>query len=95
MAIICAGSKCALCDRPLSGPTVATQAFAEGPADPLWNVSDAAMHKECFINWPLRDQLIERYNSTIGSIVWGNGTKHHMNPDGEIEVIQVSGLKRE
>jgi hypothetical protein len=61
-----------------------TSHFITDPSDPFWSFSDAAMHRMCFLNWPLRDSFITRYNQMMGTITWGNGTYHHMQPDGRI-----------
>jgi hypothetical protein len=73
------------------GPLVATSHFIGEPTDPLWRFSDAAMHYECFQEWEYRQEFVDKYNATIGKIVWGNGTRHHMKADGLIESIPASG----
>ncbi len=52
--------------------------------DPLWQFSDVAIHRRCFRKWEMRDAFVARYNAEIGSITWGNGTHHEMQPDGTI-----------
>ena len=42
------------------------------------------MHRECFLSWEHRSEFVELYNSTVARDVWGNGTRHHMHPDGSI-----------
>ena len=66
---------------------IATTHFIDDENDPLWHFSDSAMHKPCFLAWPLREKFVERYNAIIGSVTWGNGTYHNMEPDGEISVL--------
>src|SRR5215468_511251 len=93
MALISRGkTKCALCNAVIkeNDEIVATSHFIADDKDPLWRFSDAAMHKNCFLEWDQRQKFVEKYNQTIGSITWGNGTYHYMKDDGAI----VS-LKRE
>lgn len=91
MALIYEGMTCAICEQPLDlqGPMVATSHFIEDPSDLLWRYSDAAMHYECFQQWQHRDQFVTKYNNTMGTIVWGNGTRHHMKPDGTIQSVRT------
>ncbi len=63
---------------------VATGHFIADSTDPLWRFSDAGMHKDCFLGWDQRQEFIDKYNETIGSITWGNGTYHQMKDDGAI-----------
>jgi hypothetical protein len=90
MALIYNGIKCALCDREidLKGRYVATTHFIGDPNDRLWRFSDAAMHYECFQTWKYREEFVQKYNSTIGQRVWGNGTRHVMHPDGRVESVK-------
>jgi hypothetical protein len=90
MALIVTGTKCALCDALLDGggDLVATSAFIGDRHDPLWRFSDAAMHRPCFLAWNLRDTFVRRFNETVGGIVFGNGTHHHMREDGTIISVQ-------
>jgi hypothetical protein len=92
MALIYEGITCAICEKPLDieGSFVATSHFIEEESDPLWRFSDAAMHYSCFQAWEHRAEFVRKFNSTIGQIVWGNGTRHHMKPDGVIESIPAS-----
>jgi hypothetical protein len=41
----------------------------------------------CFQNWAHREEFIEKYNNSMGKIVWGNGTRHHMKSDDTIESV--------
>ena len=77
---------CALCNEVLreDDDLVATQHFIRDQADPLWQYSDAAMHRRCFTKWQHREEFREKYNETMGATVWGNKTRHHMEPDGTI-----------
>ncbi len=93
MALILPGkTECKLCHTVIkeNDKVVATSHFIADPNDPLWRFSDTAMHKNCFLDWGQRQTFIEKYNRTVGSITWGNGTYHHMSDDGVI-----SSLKRE
>src|SRR5215208_2156833 len=95
MALIYEGIKCSLCDSviDLNGQYVATTHFIQDQNDPLWRHSDAAMHYSCFQNWEHRGVFVAKYNDTIGRIVWGNGTRHYMQPDGKIESVPDSVTK--
>ena len=91
MALIYKGIKCAICGREIDitrkGSYVATTHFIGDPNDPRHRFSDAAMHYDCFQEWPHRTEFVEKYNSTIGRTVWGNGTHHLMHPDGRVESV--------
>jgi hypothetical protein len=82
---------CAICRQPLDteGDYIATTHFIGDPNDPLWEFSDAAMHYDCFQQWEHREEFVTKYNSTMGTIVWGNGTRHHMRPDGTIQSVRA------
>ena len=86
MAIIYKGMKCALCEGDLGDASdlVATTHFIADQDHHLWRFSDAAMHRDCFVSWEHRAEFVDLYNRTIGTQVWGNGTRHHMHPDGSI-----------
>lgn len=93
MALIYEGMTCAICDQPLDieGPFVATSHFIGDQNDPLWQFSDAAMHYDCFQKWEHREAFVKKYNETIGQMVWGNGTRHYMNPDGSVHSVKATG----
>jgi len=57
MASILRNTRCAICSAVLGGAKdlVATSAFISDRSDPLWPVSDAAMHRACFLEWSLRE----------------------------------------
>jgi hypothetical protein len=67
---------------------VASTHFIGDQNDPLWRFSDSAMHCGCFLAWPLRETFVERYNATVGTVTWGNGTYHRMEPNGNISVLE-------
>jgi hypothetical protein len=93
MALILRGkTTCPLCSEVISdnNELVATSHFIADCKDPLWRFSDAAMHKGCFLKWDQRQLFIKKYNGTVGSVTWGNGTYHQMNDDG-----MIVSLKRE
>jgi hypothetical protein len=93
MALIYEGMACAICEQPLdiAGPLVATTHFIDDECDPLWRFSDAAMHYDCFQTWEHREAFVKKYNETIGQVVWGNGTRHHMNADGRVISVRATG----
>jgi len=93
MALILRGkTTCAICQLTLEkdDEIVATSHFITDKSDPLWRYSDAAMHRRCFLSWDARVQFVERFNSSVGRIVWGNGTQHHMLDDGTIVQRRVN-----
>ena len=63
--------------------------FIGDMSDPLWRFSDSAMHRQCFLTWSHRTDFIDKYNASVGQIVWGNNTRHRMEPDGTIVVEDV------
>ena len=89
MAIIIDGhTQCPLCDGVLGAndDTVSTTAFIGDSADPLWRFSDAGMHRACFLGWNDRESFVDRFNATVGQVVWGDGSRHRMAADGSINV---------
>jgi hypothetical protein len=85
MAIVVRGlTKCPLCAEVIAAeqPIVSTSHFIESPAHPLWQFSDAAMHYDCFQTWAMRDEFVAEYNNSFGRMVWGDGSRHHMQSDG-------------
>ena len=91
MALILRGeTQCSICRVVINDgdAIVATTHFIGDENDPLWRFSDSAMHKTCFLEWPLRSNFVEGYNATMGAVTWGNGTYHHMENDGHISVLK-------
>jgi hypothetical protein len=97
MALIFDGTKCAICGREIDihrkESFVATTHFISDSSDPLWRFSDAVMHYKCFQAWPHRDEFVRKYNSTIGQMVWGNGTRHLMHADGRVESVPAGSQR--
>lgn len=93
MALLFDEMPCAICKQPLSRSArrVATSHFIADESDPLWGFSDTAMHYECFQKWEHREEFVDKYNSSLGEVVWGNGTRHHMKADGVIESVPAHG----
>jgi hypothetical protein len=91
LALIFKTTKCAICGEVFEtdAPRVATTHFVDDENDPLCRFSDAVMHSSCFQSWEQREEFVRKYNNTIGQIVWGNGTRHHMKADGEIEIVSA------
>ncbi len=90
MALIIVGkSKCPICGEVLQEGQrrVATSHFIYEKSDPLWRFSDAGMHYDCFQRWDHREEFVAKYNATMGQKAWGNGTRHHMLPDGIVESV--------
>ena len=87
MALILLGkTECAICKVVLAEGEhiVATSHFIADRSDPLWRFSDAAMHKACFLGWNQRENFVEKFNQIVSPLTFGNGTYHHMEPDGTI-----------
>jgi len=87
MALIARGETCcALCNAVIGkgDEIVATTHFIADPSDPLWEYSDAAMHRACFLKWERRLDFVAKYNATMGVNTWGLGTYHEMLPDGSV-----------
>ena len=90
MALFFSGkSQCSICGVVVNDydAYVGTTHFIDDQTDPLWQFSDSIMHKDCFLAWPLRHNFVERYNATVGTVTWGNGTYHHMEANGNISVL--------
>lgn len=50
--------------------------------DPLWMYQDAAMHRNCFLMWPLRENFIRHFNEYFRLHYRGMRV---MSENGEIE----------
>src|SRR5687768_7639130 len=90
MAMICRGkSKCALCKEVIAAEDVivATSHFIADEKSSLWRYSDAPFHKRCFLAWDRRPDFVRLYNETMGSLLFGNGKRHHMDDEGFIHLI--------
>ena len=88
MALIFLGhTTCSICGKVVASAdnSVATSHFIADKNDPLWQFSDSAMHQVCFLGWDLRQSFVDRYNATVGKIIWGDGSRQEMQPDGRIE----------
>jgi hypothetical protein len=67
MALFWKGMPCALCQKVVGehDDTVATSAFIDSPFDVLWRLSDAVVHRACFVGWPYREAFVARYNEVV------------------------------
>ena len=91
MALILRGlTECSLCGVVIKDDEdiVATTHFISDQNDPLWQFSDSAMHKSCFLDWDQRYNFVKKYNETRGTMTSGNGTYHHMEDDGFISMLK-------
>jgi hypothetical protein len=98
MALIFRGkTECVLCNEVMkeNDEIIATSHFIADTQDALWRFSDAAMHKNCFLEWDQRQTFVDRYNDAIGINTWGNGRYHHMNDDGEIVAFSRENQENE
>ena len=95
MALIFFGkTECSICGVVINenDDIVATSHFIAEPSDLLWRFSDSAMHRACFLGWDQRRNFVNKYNDNVGGIIFGNGTCHRMEDDGEITVEKKSEL---
>ena len=91
MAIILRGkTKCSICSTVImdGDDIIATSHFIGDEQDPLWRFSDSAMHRACFLRWDHRAEFVAKFNRIAGEITFGNGTYHHMESDGSIDVLK-------
>jgi hypothetical protein len=85
MALVLVGlSKCAICGEVIDtmDGCVATPAFVERQSDPMWQFSDAPMHRECFANWERRSEFVQAFNTHYAKHYRGMPV---MMPNGAIE----------
>ena len=84
MALVFEGfTRCPICEKAISAgdSIVATTAFMEHSAHPLWWFNDAAMHATCFAAWPERDAFIALHHTHYAKHFRG---MRFMLPAGEI-----------
>jgi hypothetical protein len=96
MALIFRGkSKCALCGQVIEvdDVIVATSHFIADKSDSLWRYSDAPFHKRCFLAWERRHEFVSRYNHTMMGCRFGNGTRHHMDDEGNIHMVPADEFR--
>jgi hypothetical protein len=61
MALIGKNSKCSLCGEAIgSEPAAGLSHFVRNKKDPLFVLSDAPMHRRCYLASPLREQALNR-----------------------------------
>jgi hypothetical protein len=76
MALFAVGlTRCALCGQVLDegDSYVATTHFIADSGHPLYQYSDAIMHRACFLRWERRPAFVEAYNAWTGTKPWGGG----------------------
>lgn len=68
MALVWTGMPCAICNHPiaLGERFVATSYFIGDANDPLWRLSDNAVHRRCYNEWPHRKEFARRHKSAVG-----------------------------
>jgi hypothetical protein len=54
-------SKCAICNQSLTEPIFATSHFIGDVKHDLYRFSDAAMHWDCYVNWPHQARFASLY----------------------------------
>lgn len=87
MAIIIRGKTlCPLCGEVLTeeDEIFATSHFISDKTDPLWCFSDAALHRQCFLNWDKKEEFRAKFNEIVANLDLGSGLSHYMEPDGTI-----------
>ncbi len=47
------------------------------------------MKESVVSSWEHREEFVQLYNNIMGKMVWGNGTRDHMNDDGEVIDVLV------
>ena len=82
MALVFRGkTECPLCHQVIvkDDEIVGTTHFIADSKDSLWQYSDAAFHRRCFLTWERREEFVAQYNQlTAGS------RGHHMESDGSV-----------
>lgn len=71
MVLLFSSSKCGLCGELLEndGPVIVIPAFVNNAANPLYDFSDAAFHRDCLKRHPMGEhllQIIEQHFSKTG-----------------------------
>jgi len=59
--------------------------------DPLWQFSDSAMHRSCFLTWDRRAYFVEKFNDSVAATSFGNGKYYRMESNGDISVLKRNG----
>lgn len=77
-------TECPLCGAILEtgDELVAASGAVVGEGDPLAPYQDAAMHRTCFLKWPLRIRFIQTFNEYYGQYF---RCMRFMREDGSIE----------
>lgn len=91
MALIFRGkSECPLCGNVImdGDEIVATSHFIADSNDPLWEFSDAGMHRSCFLTWDQREAFVAKFNQLVGRKTFSDGTYDQMESDGMIAVLK-------
>lgn len=92
MALITRRStSCPLCGEGIGAhdDIVATSQFLES-GHPLFQFSDAAMHRGCFLAWKDRAEFVAAFNVRVGPMVSGSGMSHRMAEDGTLIVFAAN-----
>jgi hypothetical protein len=85
MALVLLGkTECPLCGVVLKEGEeyIATSGGVVGKEDPLAPYQDAAMHRNCFLSWPLRESFIRKFNEYCEQHLRG---MRFMREDGSVE----------
>ena len=88
MALVFPGwSECPICGKVIAEGEeyVATFAFLDDPDDPLWDYSDAGMHRPCFVGWEKKPEFVRRFNHAMRDLgfekrLFADGTILDMDP---------------
>jgi hypothetical protein len=68
-----------------SDDLISTQHFIHDESNPLWRFSDAGMHHQCFVNWPLRNDFVQQFNRFFATRFNADDKYQYMQIDGTIE----------
>lgn len=77
---------CALCGEAIrpGEPALDTPDFIADEHDPLYRVSDAAVHRACFAVWEGRKRFIARFNRAARALAAEDGSHPHMTAEGDV-----------
>jgi hypothetical protein len=77
---------CPLCGeaiRPVD-PAFNTPDFIADEHDPLYRVSDASVHRACFLVWERRKQFVAQFNRVARGMVAPDGSYPYMTSEGDV-----------
>jgi hypothetical protein len=77
---------CALCGEVIRPAESAfdTPDFIADERDPFYRVSDASVHRACFLVWEWRKRFVARFNRVARAMVAPDGSYPHMTSEGDV-----------